>query len=148
MGLLPPLRERAGGEALLVEALTLTHRGEDAAHLAGCLILVTFRGEVHAEAVHVLVARELLGGSGAVGLYANLERAEAFETYGVGVLELGGHHLYELLEYRLDVRLLDGTVVLDDLGELVGAEGVEDYGAAVIQVLRLLTVVAVNFYEY
>ena len=76
--------------------------------------------EVDVRTLDVACHGELLHGVGSNTRDTDLERAEAIQLYGIRLLQLILHHLDELSEHRLHVRLLHRTVALDDLCEIVG----------------------------
>ena len=107
---------------------------EGALYLIGCLTLLTGTDEVYSQTGDISGDGEVLGLVSAYGLETDFESAEAIELHGEGVLELVGHHLYKLIDHGKYVRLLDGTVALDDVCQSIGIHSLDLHCTTVIEV--------------
>ena len=89
------------------------------------------RTEAHMSAGDVIGGGELVLALSSGRLDVDLEGAEVVDLDAVAVLQLVLHHLCQLYEHGIHVRLLHGTVALNALCQLLAVDGSGVDGASV-----------------
>ena len=129
-----PFGQRGGFCSGLYESgslLELHSVGEVDLDVAGGGVAGELRTEADLGAHDVVGGGELVLALGTGRGDINLEGAEVVDLDAVAVLQLVLHHLCQLDEHGVHVRLLDGTVALDALCQLLAVDGGGVDGASV-----------------
>jgi hypothetical protein len=82
----------------------------------------------HMQAFDILAYAEVGCLVGSLASDTDLKRSKAVQLYTLRVLQLVGHGLNQLTDHCQDISLLHGTVTLHDFSQLVGVDGLSDYG--------------------
>ena len=120
--------------------------GDEGLHAVALGVDLDLRQEEHVDVLYVAACGEVLSCVGRRCGYAQLEGSEAVYLHLHRVLELCGHRVDQLAYHRQNVRALHGTVVLHDVGEVVGGHCSFVYGACIpFAVECVLTVALIDF---